>query len=540
MNPVACFLLATCFIFGSSVDLFAQSPYWIFFRDKPNAHLADSSCWLSESARVRRTKQHISIDISDAPVEQNYLQAIQGKGGRIRHTSRWLNAISVQANDKQLAEIARLPFVKGVQPVLRSDNVISGTSEEFAYGSSGEAIRLLEIDYLHRLNLLGQGKKVAVLDAGFLNLNKIPAFKHLFTDQRILATIDKVDGDTSVYNVGSHGTNVVSLINALLPETFVGVSPRSNYFLIRTENNASEHPSEEDNWIASAEWADSAGADIIQSSLNYNTFDDPKFNHQIKELDGKTIPISRAANMAARKGILVVNSVGNEGRTSWRYLTPPSDADSILAVGAIQMNGNLAALSSIGPSADKRIKPDVVAPGADISILNTDGGLRTGSGTSFASPLIAGMGALLWQAFPESPAMRVRDAILRSADKFTTPDTFYGYGLPNGRRAYIYLQSFTQRDHHPAEVMFTVSPNPAQDFMTISARQTDSSARWQVMISDLAGRILYREEFSPHQPDWHHILWLEESSFPTGVYLLQLKNESNTGQEFRTKVVVVR
>lgn len=540
MNPFACFLLAVCFVFASSIDLFAQSGYWIFFRDKPNARLADSSCWLSESARLRRTKQHIAIDLSDAPIETNYLREVLNKGIAIRHTSKWLNAVSVQADEKQLAEIAQLPFVKGVQPLLRSDNVISGTSEEINYGASGEAIRLLEIDYLHRLNLWGQGKKVAVFDAGFLNMNKIPAFKHLFTDQRILATIDKVDGDTSVYNVGSHGTNVISLMNAYLPETFVGVNPRSEYFLIRTENTSYEHPSEEDNWIAAAEWADSAGADIIQSSLNYNLFDDPKYNHKITELDGKTIPISRAAHMAARKGILVVNSAGNEGRTPWRYLTPPADADSILAVGAILMNGNLASLSSIGPSTDKRIKPDVVAPGADISILNTDGGVRNGTGTSFASPLIAGMGALLWQAFPEATAMRVRDAILRSADKFTTPDTFYGYGLPNGKRAYIYLQSFTQRDQHPAELMFTVSPNPTQDFLTLSARQTDSSARWLLMLSDLTGRVLYREIISPHQPDWQHILWLEASTFPTGLYLLRLKNESDSGPEFQTKLVVVR
>lgn len=540
MNPVACFLLATYLLFGSILDLSAQSSYWIFFRDKPNARLADSTCWLSQTARLRRSTQNISIDLCDAPVESSYLQAIQAKGMTIRHRSRWLNAVSVRASEGQLAEIAQLPFVIKIQPVFYSEKSLSATSEEFAYGSSGEAIKLLEIDYLHRLNLLGQGKKVAVLDAGFLNFNKIPAFKHLFADKRILATIDKVDGDTSVYNVGSHGTNVVSLMNAFLPETFIGVNPQSDYFLIRTENTASELPSEEDHWIAGAEWADSAGADIIQSSLNYNTFDDPKFDHKISELDGKTIPISRAAQTAARKGILVVNSIGNEGQTAWRYLTPPSDADSILAVGAIQMNGNLAALSSIGPSADKRIKPDVVAPGADISILNIDGGIRTGSGTSFASPLIAGMGTLLWQAFPEATAMQVREAILRSADKYSTPDTFYGYGLPNGRRAYAFLQTFTQRNHHPADVLFTISPNPAQDFITISARQTDSSARWQMLLSDLAGRIIYQEDFSTQQPDWQRILWLNDESLPTGVYLLHLRNERNTGQEFRAKIALVR
>ena len=527
-------LLLTLFLsVPSGID--AQTRYYIYLKDKPHYTISDSSCYLSASALCRRAKQGIAVDVSDAPVHSQYLTTLKENGIQPKHTSKWLNCVSVSLSPEQYRQCMELPFVRKIEPIRPLQCKVSS----LLYGQTAPSIRQTETNYLHQLGYLGSGKKIAVFDDGFFRLNEIPAFRHLFQNGQILATRDFVDGDTIVYDSGPHGTNVISLMSAYLPDTFVGASYLSQYFLLRTENSAYERPIEEDNWIRAAEWADSAGAEIFQTSLNYNTFDDPRDNHTLSQLDGRTIPMSLAATIAARKGILVVNSAGNEGRTSWRLIAVPADADSILAVGGVDINRNIAPFSSTGPTADQRIKPDVVAHAQNIAVVNTDGGVRNGNGTSFSSPLIASLGSCLWQAVPKASAMQVREAILLSSDQYSAPDNIFGYGLPNGKKALAYLQSITYRGTISAEKDFSLSPNPCRDYIRLSAKNCDTSATWKIRISDLTGRTLYEENIQSNQSDWEHYIWRVTIPSVEGIFLFTVQNNTDNKIIFREKVIFI-
>lgn len=288
---------------------------------------------------------------------------------------------------------------------------------------------------------------MAVFDAGFPYMDQIPAFQALFQEGRYLTGYDFVAGDSSIFGDNSHGTQVASVIVANDENIgYLGGAPEVTLLLARTEDALSETRLEEWNWARAAEWADSIGIHIIQSSLGYSTFDNPAENYTYADMNGQTAIITRAARTAARKGILVITSAGNEGASSWRYITAPADADSVIAAGAVNSSGQIAPFSSRGPTADGRIKPDLVALGWGTYIVGLSGSVQQASGTSFSAPLLSALAACLWQAFPEAHAQEIRQALLRSASQADSPDTIYGYGIPDGRKASYTSPAYINRN----------------------------------------------------------------------------------------------
>jgi subtilisin family serine protease len=229
---------------------------------------------------------------------------------------------------------------------------------------------------------------------------------------------------------------VLSTMGAKKSRKIFGAAPDADYILLRTEDVFSENLIEEYMWVCAAEFADSSGADIINSSLGYTTFDDSLQNHTYEDMDGETTPISIGAGIACNKGIIVVSSAGNSGSSSWRFIGAPADNFDVLSVGAVDENEEITSFSSYGPNSDGALKPNVVAQGKNTVIISSSDTVRTGSGTSFSSPITAGMVACLWGAQPTQTPAAVKDAIYKSADRYLNPDDQFGYGVADYFSAY--------------------------------------------------------------------------------------------------------
>lgn len=420
---------------------------WVFLSDKPHAFKQAPS--LSQAALERRVKHSIALDARDYPIHQAYQETLESAGVTVVGKSRWLNAVAVLGSAEELKHLQKLPFVKGILPAR------SMQAASLNYGAGQATVGLVNGVDLHDQNYQGQGQVIAVIDGGFTGVDQFTAFDSLWMNNRILGTYDFVDGDTDVYHLGSHGMSVLSVMAANLPGTLVGCAPQASYLLLKSEDQSQEVPAEEVNWIMAAEWADSAGATVINSSLGYNTFDNPTFNHSLNELDGQTLPITRAADIAASKGILVVLSAGNEGGNSWNKITPPSDGDSVLCVGGVDFNGSHVGFSGVGPTADGRTKPDVVAGALAVPVVVFGGAVAGQNGTSFAAPLVAGMGACLWQAHPQKSMWEIYQAIKQSGNYSWGPNNQYGWGIPNFGLAHYNLES-----PESATTSFVLYPNP--------------------------------------------------------------------------------
>jgi hypothetical protein len=438
--------------------------FFVGFQDrKPGRYsLSRPAEFLSARAIERRRAQGIAITEDDFPVDADYLGKVQAAGVRLLYATRWFNGAVIETADSLLGEnLRKQAFVKEVeflgswkkQPVARSrgDREPYGIDVFNAYkdaqdkstgwlrnlASRGYGNALGQIDQmngirLHDLGFQGQGKMIAVLDAGFQMVNYLAAFDSIRLQGRILAQRDFVDFDGNVYNDDDHGTSVLSCLAADAPGSALGTAPRASYLLLRTEDANSEFPVEEFNWARGAEFADSMGADIINSSLGYTRFDWlERFGHDLSELDGKTTRITRAAEMAAARGILVVSSAGNEGGSDWGRIGAPADGPNVLSVGAVDRLGRSVYFSSTGPTADGRIKPDVCALGEDVWVAGTSGYFSPVNGTSFSAPLLAGMAACLWQALPHLDAAGIRKLIKSTAQRNEFADSLYGAGIPD-------------------------------------------------------------------------------------------------------------
>lgn len=453
--------------------------HWIQFTDKANTpySLAQPSEFLSQRALDRRARQNIALAENDLPVDPTYIQAVLAQGAAYRTHSKWFNSVTVLVPDQAtLNAIQSLPFVKNIDRVGKREErkTTPAKFESFASAKSLQATSFSENDYghglgqidmlgglsLHNQGYKGKGMLIAVLDGGFSNVDVFPAFDSLRANNQLLGGWDFVARGPITYGHSSHGTSVLSTMAANLPGTFIGTAPEAQYMLFRTEDTSVELPIELDYWIAAAEFADSAGADIINSSLGYTTFDNTDFDFTYADMDGNTTRGSRGADVAASKGILVVNSAGNSGDKPWRYIGAPADGDSVLAIGAVTADGYIANFSSEGPSADGDIKPNVCAQGQGATILSGSGQVVAGNGTSFSGPIIAGMAACLWQIHKDSLTnMDVFHAIEASAHKFNNPDGFYGYGIPNFAKANLLLSGINPTRADQSE-LFEISPNP--------------------------------------------------------------------------------
>ena len=425
--------------------------YRLYLKDKDLDHTPFSvnrpSEYLSQRSIDRRKRQGIPVDLTDLPVAPAYEKQVAEAGIEIVGKSKWNNTLLIRIHkDKELRKLEGLEFITKRKKVFQApdsvsqrmrSNVRNGLNEwsqgdEF-YGAADAQLKSLNGKKLHENGYRGKGMMIAVFDGGFMNADKIPALHKI----KLAGVKDFVVPESkSVFGEMEHGTMVLSTMAANAPDFYVGVAPEAQYLLIRCEDERTESLAEEDYWASAAEYADSCGVDVINSSLGYHGFDDSSMNHHYYEQDGNTALISRTASMCADKGIVCVNSAGNDGMGSWKKINFPADAKDILTVGSINEHGMNAAFSAVGPTADGRIKPDVMAFGSPTCVITGRGSIINDNGTSFSSPLVAGMVACLWQALPGKTAKQIIKLVKLAGDNQQHPDNVFGYGVPDFWKAY--------------------------------------------------------------------------------------------------------
>ena len=457
----------------------APDKYWVEFTDKNDSpySIDDPIEFLSQKSIDRRATQNINVIEQDIPVNQTYIDGVLAIGDiDLLLRSKWLNAITIYTTDTSLIpQILALDYVnqvKSAQKYKRGEyetEEIIGIGKEYdptAYGESFHQLAMLNGDFLHEQDLLGQGMFIYVCDGGFNHLDERAAFDHLFENGRIVGTHDFVDGDDDVYEASTHGTSVMGTMAGIIPDELIGTAPEASYFLAITEDVTSEYLIEEDNWIAGAEMADSIGADIITTSLSYTTFDDPDMDHTYEDLDGQTTRVAIGAGIATTKGMLIVTSAGNYFNNPWHYIGSPADAFDCLSIGAVTADSSHSSFSSAGPSYDGRVKPEIAAMGtATVTASANVDGISHVNGTSFSGPIIAGISSCLWQAFPNATSLEIRQAIIESAHMYETPNDLLGYGIPNYEKAYEILDDtngipVNVLPGHENSYFQSVSPNP--------------------------------------------------------------------------------
>jgi len=507
---------------------YAQLPakYLITFKDKSNSPYSVSKPleFLSQRSINRRQKQNITVKTRDLPVNPAYISEINKTGAKIWFTSRWMNAALIQTSDANLQTILKMPFVKGLEVNGTVDNPSTRSArkeskfealdnQSYNYGFSKIQNEMIGVNVMHDLGFRGEGMMIGVLDAGFNNADKIPALKPLFEEGRIVGTYDFVKKESAVYEDDEHGTEVLSCMGAFSEGTMVGTAPKASFLLLRSEDTASEYIIEEANWLFAAEYADSVGVDLINSSLGYTTFDDAKTDHTYVQLNGNTTIAARAADWAAGVGIICVISAGNEGNDVWKYEGTPADADSVLAVGAVDANKLYARFSSLGLPTDSRIKPDVVAMGQGVAVIAPDGKPTTSSGTSFSSPILCGMVAGYWQANPTLTNMQVMENVRKSGSQASKPDKILGYGIPN-----LYKVLGVQE---AVNDFVKVYPNPANKEITLEINDF-SGKNYEAILMDISGIIQHKETIKDR------IQTISLEKMPPGIYFLRLGNEEKS------------
>lgn len=434
-------------IFFLTINSFAGNYYFVQFNNKKNTSysISNPSAFLSAKAIARRQFYNIAIDSTDLPVNTTYLNAIKLTGVTLHSVSKWMNGATILVTDSTIIqEIRSLSFVSKVEHTGIQETAMETAQKIKSYSSIDYGTALKQTDMingrkLHDMGYTGKGINIGVLDAGFLMADVNQAFDSMRLQGRLLGTRNIAEPGESVFLDDAHGSNVLAIMGGILNNNYLGTAPHANYLLIETEYVPTEYPVEVDNWVSGIEYADSMGMDVINSSLGYTFFDDPKFDFTYQDMNGKVSRASQAATMAANKGMVVCVSVGNSGTTTWKYLGSPSDADGILAVGSVLSDSTVSPFSSYGPSADARIKPDLCAQGTATAFINTLGIATTGNGTSYSSPVIAGMMACFLQYtrknFPDKSIPETLHAVRVSSNMHENPNDRYGYGIPDFMKA---------------------------------------------------------------------------------------------------------
>lgn len=502
--------------------------YLILFKDKASNKytLNKPEAFLSSKSLERRTKNVIAITEQDLPVSETYLNQVRATGARILFPLKWINGALIAQKPSEIKKTLALNSVKGLywnfpDDSSQTNQIQSGTLSTNAspdYGNSITQITQLGIDQMHAKGVTGAGTLITLLDDGYKNANTVPYLQNLFTDKRVIATLSTDPTISSVYNEGGHGTNVLSTIAGFESGKLIGTAFKASFALAQTEESYHELIVEEANWLRGAEWADSLGTDILSSSLGYSTFDNPQHNHTYADLNGKTTLVSKAAAWAASKGIICTISAGNEGANAWKFITAPADADSILTVGSVNALGSLSAFSSIGPSFDQRIKPDVVAMGGSTVVGFFDGTVGISNGTSFSAPLVAGLAAGLTQAFPRHTAQQIRTAILKSGNQFSAPDMLRGFGIPNYDKASNLMELILANE--PTLSAISIFPNPISPGSPIHIKMTTDKA--DVDMINTAGEIVHSFRLDQSESS----IYL--APFVSGKYYFRFTTESTT------------
>ena len=503
-----------CLIF--SLWGMAQDHAWVYFKDKDRVEeaLAEPSSILSERALQKKSRFNIAIDERDVPVNEAYIAQLKLQTGiTVRAKSKWFNCAHVVGSIANITALMNLQFV---DHILYADRSINGKSAlaggilmdnhtnkfleqqaDFVYGKSNTQVKQLRVEVLHRNNFTGDGILIAVLDSGFPNVDQMNAFVRLRSNNDLLGGYDFVLRSTDIYraNVNDHGTRVLSDMAGFVDGEFVGTAPDASYILFRTEDAATETPVEESYWVEAAERADSLGVDIINSSLGYSTYDDSRYNYSPAEMDGNTAFISKGANIAAEKGILIVNSAGNSGDSNWGIITAPADAN-VFGVGAVDGNGNYATFSSRGPSSDGRIKPDGMALGERAVVIGPDDRLVPNNGTSFASPIMAGAIASFWQAFPQKTNLEIMAMVRGSSSHYQNPNSQMGYGIPDFS---LPLAVLGINESELDETLWYLFPNPSRSQFQVELPPTYGSA--SLSLFDTYGKLILQKQITPNNPE---------------------------------------
>ena len=520
------FLIIMCFFL--SLNLFSQTEsYWVFFTNKD----CDNYIQLGKDALNSRLKNGISLDQYDLSVCQKYIDSLIDMNIEIRYQSRWLNAVSISIGSETiLTDLDNFSFVKKVTPVRKfiKDKSVSDTNKNVLqtnrtnssiYGPSFNQLNMLGGVDLHNQGFLGDDIIISVFDAGFNGVDMLPIFNQMWDNSQIIDMYDFVGDDDDVFHGSSHGTMVLSTLVGYMPDSLIGSAPNAQYMLFRTEDSDSETLVEEDYWVAAAEYADSMGTHIINSSLGYTImYDDTLNSHSYSDMDGNSTIITKAADLASSKGILVVNSAGNSGGNDWYYIGAPADGDSVLAVGAVNNLGDIASFSSRGPTFDGRIKPNVCAQGVSTVVADLDSTIRLANGTSFSSPIIAGLSACLWQVNPSYTNMDIFYAIQQSAHLYNNPNDSLGYGIPNFFQAYLDVISSSLTGDFCCDLY----PNPFYFDINFCS---DILGVYDLKVLDISGKILFRKNIDLVQ----NCIKLDElAHLKNGFYLLKVQSQNLT------------
>lgn len=553
------------FAFFFTIQIQAQlapDTYFIEFTDKKNSPFSIDQPleFLSPRAVERRLRQSIVLVDNDLPVNPWYVDTIMTFGVRVLERSKWLNGIVIRTDDPSaLDSISKLPFVKSIianqvfshnQNLRPQEKFWYESQERIAfpdgiygnamnqghdddYGGSYTQVHMIHADLLHTAGYRGEGQLIAILDAGFLRADVLPAFDSLWSNNQILGTRDFVISGNNVFTEHPHGMEVLSLIGGQIPGQLMGTAPKAMFWLLRSEDAGSEYLIEEYNWVCAAEFADSAGADVINSSLGYTTFNDPSQNHTCEDMTGNATVVTRGGNIAFSKGILVVNSAGNNGETNWQCMSAPADGWFVLGVGAVDSLKQYASFSSVGEVRGDTVKPNVVAMGKKVLLSASDGSLIRASGTSFSAPLLAGAAACLWQAKSSYSNKCIKLAIEQSASHYLRPDKYLGYGIPDFYKALTLLSPDSLSDH-----ILSVSPNPFHLSSGINILfYSPVSQKLQINIFSMKGERLYRNDHVICIPGLNVIELTSLPFLSSGPYILGILSLDRPTVSFTTKII---
>ena len=526
----------TLLLLSAAEFVFAQNAsymyfYRVYFRDKGDNTIEKFSPadLLSSRALDRRQKAGIPVpDFRDLPVCQGYLDRISASGFKLHCTSKWMNtALFKTQTPADLNLLRNLPFVSDVRIVKTTgkkslyNDKLSFSVDQAYLPPFDRPVNMVNGYPLHNSGFNGKGILIAVLDGGFFDADQASSLINLRNRNGIKATYDFVEKNRFVYSYSTHGTAVLSVLAGKIEGSIEGTAQGSDYILLKTEDVQSEFPCEEDFWTAGAEYADSSGADIITSSLGYYNFDDPELNYKYSDLDGNSAFVTRAADIAASKGILVVNSAGNERNTNWHRIIFPSDGDSVVAVGAVDGNNLISTFSSAGPSADGRIKPDNSTMGVSVPVQVSATSIGRSNGTSFSCPVLSGMAACLMQAVPMALNSDIIQALHASGDRYNSPDSLYGYGIPDMLTALTKLQD--QYVKVPDTDVFA-APNPTTgNIEIIFLKQPEELT---IEIISVTGKVLYRKEYREYAG--RSLLITELQNKEAGIYFIRFIRSSGT------------
>ncbi len=549
------FLIVVLF---SGIFAFAQvapDKYFIQFTDKNDSpySINNPGEYLTQRALDRRAKYGIDITLQDLPVNPQYLAGVEALGADLLFPTKWMNGVTVYTTDPSVIEnINALPYVEGsslmvsrYDPVKKAlflndfsgdkykpENLKSGNSvSSMNYGFGTNQIEQLNGILLHDDGYKGEGMVIAVLDGGFYAVDSQPLFDSLWANDQILGTKDFVHPGGSVFTESGHGRMVLSCMGANIEGQLVGTAPKASYWLLRSEYVVTENVLEEYNWVSAAEFADSVGADVINSSLGYIDFDMPVWDHDYEDMNGSTAVVTIGADIAESKGILVVNSAGNSGGNPFPWIGAPADGFDVFSIGAVTSDGGRAGFSSIGPTADGRTKPDIMAQGQGSAVADEGSGVTFGSGTSFSSPIMAGISACLMQAFPNRTPAEIRAAIKQSGNNSSSPDNYMGWGIPDFMEAYSVMTTIEIEEENGE--MINAYPNPFTDNLTVELN-INGATEAKLTLMDINGRLVFSDSFSLTGSSTQVEIGNKISQLPAGVYFLGV----NSIEKFEVKRIV--